>query len=195
MENYLSIIPIEILLLIVDYLNDNDDIYSLDNFIFFKSEEWKSLILNKNSDRRSHTHKAQQHIDVEKVVPINWNYRDDEGEYYKSIYLKMNDALSSAIYYLNPTYYDPPSSFQVTINSISNIDLLLIPDDLKWNKRICRLFVGRDVHGMKRLNFITGKLYVIEVVGSQIKRNVSSKYVLNILTHLNYNSRSVYRTI
>ena len=174
-HNYLTIIPREILLLIADYLGD--DIYPLDNFILFKSKEWKSLILGKS-----------KYIDVDKVVCINWNYEDEGEEYYRSIYVKLSNALETALYYLNPIHGNPAPILAFMINNVSNMNLLLIQNDLKWNKRICQLFSDTNFHYKKILKILTGNYYIMD---EKIQRKVSRKYVVNIFTQVGYNSGSI----
>lgn len=179
MENYFTIIPREILLLIVDYLN-SDDIDFVDRLVSLTSNDWKILISNKN-----------KHIDVDKVIHIDWNYIDVEGEYYKSIYLKLNYALSDALYVLNPIYNNHVPSLVFPINKIFNVSLLLILDDQTWNKQISQFFSGADFYGGKNLNILKKNPYMISIIGSKIERRVSERYVVNILTQVFYNSGSI----
>ena len=89
--NYLNYLPTELSVIIVSYFDDMDDIRDITTLLEFSNSNWKDLFYYKFPN-----------IDIESVIPINWNYSYKFiNLYYLPIYVRLLVAFNTAHYVLH----------------------------------------------------------------------------------------------
>ena len=181
--NYLNLIPKELTIIIVSYINDYDDIIELD--IKFNSYDWRILF-----------HITFDFIDVDKCIPINWNYTSDSKSinlYYLSIYMKLLYAIKPAVIKVNSRI-----NLRIPLYAVTNPELLMLKNDTEFNKIISALYYSSTVNYYNNINIVfeDENIYIIfkytnddnDTIGLKISRLFTIKKLYNLLVHVSYNS-------
>ena len=186
--NYLNYLPTELSVIIVSYFDDMDDIRHITTLLEFSNSNWKDLFYYKFPN-----------IDIESVIPINWNYSYKFiNLYYLPIYIRLLVAFNTAHYVLHFK-----EKIVIQFIYVSNLELIMSKSNANFNFLISDYYSDpsensfvlkfrNNIWSSKLAGVIPDENDELEEIDIKEYREYSIKEVINLLTHIYYNGKSFY---